>query len=84
MGKDADIVIWDPTQEFVVGKGGHTLQNKYGTSVYDGDTLKGVVKVAICRGHVVFDGKLDGQKRFGAPRGVLIGAGGIDVANVIH
>jgi dihydropyrimidinase len=59
-GFDADIVLFDPEPERVLGAG--ELHSAAGFSPYEGLTVKGRVLTTLCRGKVVWD-------RGGAPAG---------------
>jgi allantoinase len=52
-GCDADIVIWDPTQEFKVEP--DVLQHRHKLTPYQGETLRGVVQKTFLRGKKVYD-----------------------------
>jgi allantoinase len=66
VGTDADIVIWDPDQEFIVDA--RTLHHRHKITPYDRETLRGVVQKTFLRGRKVYDsGHLDPT-----PRGQLI------------
>src|SRR5260370_6661905 len=52
-GCDADIVIWDPTQEFKVEP--DMLQHRHKLTPYQGETLRGVVKKTLLRGKKIYD-----------------------------
>ncbi len=52
-GCDADIVIWDPTQEFKVEP--DMLQHRHKLTPYQGETLRGVVQKTFLRGKKVYD-----------------------------
>ena len=79
VGKDADVVIWNPDEHFVVNKNGHTLQSKHSSSIYDDQSLRGVVKKTFVRGVCVFEGGAEGgngeDARFPtkhAPTGIVV------------
>ncbi len=55
-GFDADLVIFDPDEEWTVR--GETLQHRHKLTPYDGMTLCGVVKRTILRGRTVYDSSL--------------------------
>ena len=64
VGRDADLVAFEPEAEFVVR--GAELEHRHKATPYDGRTLRGVVRRTWLRGRVVFDaarGRNDG--RFG-------------------
>ncbi|TME22906.1 MAG: dihydropyrimidinase [Chloroflexi bacterium] len=63
-GSDADIVLFDPRPERVLG--GAELHSRAGFSPYEGLTVRGRVRTTICRGEVVYrDGQVVGPKGFG-------------------
>lgn len=66
VGNDADIVVWDPDQEFRVDA--HSLHHRHKITPYDGETLSGVVQKTFLRGRKVYDG---GQIDL-TPRGHII------------
>jgi len=53
-GDEADIVIFDPEEEWVVNPARFYSRGK--TSPFEGMRLKGRVKYTICRGRVVYRG----------------------------
>ena len=53
LGKDADIVVFDPEAEWIVSPG--ELQETAGWTPYDGMTLKGRPSVTISRGDILVD-----------------------------
>jgi dihydropyrimidinase len=76
VGSDADIVIFDPSEEMTISAKTHHMNVDY--SAYEGMKVKGVTKTVLSRGRVVIDeGKYTGKpgqgqflKRglFGSPR----------------
>ncbi|CAG8634072.1 12497_t:CDS:2 [Gigaspora margarita] len=60
IGYDADIVIWNPEETFVVTK--DIIQFKNKVTPYMGRTFYGVVKQTIVRGNIVYDAEKDGVK----------------------
>ena len=48
VGDDADIVIWNPDQQFTVDA--DTLHHRHKITPYDGETLSGVVQQTFLRG----------------------------------
>ncbi len=63
-GFDADIVIFDPRPERVLSTG--ELHSRAGYSPYEGLTVKGKVKMTICRGEIVYrDGEVVGKPGYG-------------------
>jgi allantoinase len=58
-GCDADLVIWNPEEEFRVDRTALLHRNKI--SPYDGETLHGVVQKTFLRGRKIYDGRdIDG------------------------
>ena len=53
VGNDADIIIWDPEQEFVVDA--RALHHRHKLTPYDGETLSGVVQKTFLRGRKIYD-----------------------------
>jgi allantoinase len=68
-GQDADLVVWDPDERFVVEAGG--LFFRHPVSPYVGRTLYGKVKQTWLRGDLVYDG-VDHRAQRGR---VLLGRG---------
>jgi dihydropyrimidinase len=62
-GADADVVIWDPDRETVLGAGG--LGDGTGDSVYAGRRIRGAVTGVLLGGRVI----VSGGQLLGAPRG---------------
>ena len=57
-GADADFVVWDPEEEFMVGKGGSEIFHQHPQTPYAGSKLSGKVIATFVRGAMVFlDGK---------------------------
>lgn len=52
-GLDADLVIWDPDREFVVGA--PDLHQRHCTTPWEGCALLGVVETTILRGDVIYE-----------------------------
>ena len=52
VGRDADLIIWDPEAEAAVD--GASLYHRHAVTPYHGARLRGVVHTTILRGHVVF------------------------------
>ncbi|MDX6614480.1 MAG: allantoinase [Blastocatellia bacterium] len=52
-GYDADFVIWNPHEEFVVKA--DTLQHRHKLTPYDGERLNGVVQTTFLRGQKIYD-----------------------------
>ena len=61
VGQDADIVIWNPDQKFLVDA--QSLHHRHKITPYAGETLRGVVQKTFLRGRKVYDGE---------PYGVLL------------
>jgi allantoinase len=53
VGRDADLVVWDPDQETIVDA--RSLQHRHPITPYDGRRLRGGVVTTILRGQTVFD-----------------------------
>ena len=53
VGNDADLVIWNPDQEFVVDA--TTLHHRHKITPYNGETLSGVVQKTFLRGKKIYD-----------------------------
>src|SRR4030095_6645102 len=53
-GADADIVIWNPAQNFTVAAA--TLHHRHKLTPYAGETLSGVVQKTFLRGRKIYDG----------------------------
>jgi allantoinase len=53
VGRDADLVVWDPDAEWVVDA--RTLQHRHPVTPYDGRRVRGRVLTTILRGETVFD-----------------------------
>lgn len=69
VGRDGDLVIWDPEAEFKVSSESLYFKNKL--SAYEGMTLYGVVLQTFLRGSLVYDSvKKDFDAR--GPRGKLL------------
>ncbi len=66
VGNDADIVIWNPDQQFVVDA--TALHHRHKITPYDGETLSGVVQKTFLRGRKIYD---DGGL-LGEPHGMLL------------
>jgi allantoinase len=62
IGRDADLVIWDPDQTFEVD--GEKLHHRHALTPYQGRTLSGVVEQTFVRGRCVYD-----RGSFAAPSG---------------
>eukprot|EP01112_Ceratiomyxa_fruticulosa_P021950 TRINITY_DN7904_c0_g2_i1.p1 TRINITY_DN7904_c0_g2~~TRINITY_DN7904_c0_g2_i1.p1 ORF type:complete len:683 (-),score=156.90 TRINITY_DN7904_c0_g2_i1:79-2052(-) len=69
VGRDADLIIWDPEFQWLVDQSKLEFKNRY--SPYHKDTLFGKVHKTILRGQVVFElGAEDGANVFvGEPKG---------------
>ena len=57
VGCDADIIIWNPHQEFIVD-GAH-LEHRHKLTPYHGEPLFGVVEKTFLRGRKIYDGALN-------------------------
>jgi allantoinase len=64
-GRDADVVIWNPDEQFVVDAA--SLHHRHKITPYQGETLTGVVQTTFLRGRRVYDGAVSLQ-----PEGVLL------------
>jgi allantoinase len=64
-GRDADLVVWDPSASFIVEPA--KLQHRHPLTPYAGRRLRGVVHATYLRGRVVYR---DGA--FASPRGELL------------
>ncbi|HEV8426819.1 MAG TPA: allantoinase AllB [Pyrinomonadaceae bacterium] len=53
VGSDADLVIWNPDQQFTVAAA--TLQHRHKISPYEGEVLNGVVQKTFLRGRKIYD-----------------------------
>lgn len=53
VGHDADLVIWNPDQQFVVDA--TALHHRHKITPYDGETLSGVVQKTFLRGRKIYD-----------------------------
>ena len=56
-GCDADIVVWNPNQAFVVD--GQRLEHRHKLTPYHCESLTGVVEKTFLRGRKIYDGGLD-------------------------
>ena len=65
-GHDADLVIWNPAQQFKVA--GAALHHRHKLTPYEGRILNGVVEKTFLRGRKIYD---DGEF-IGEPQGVLV------------
>ena len=64
IGSDADLVIWDPTPEWIVAA--DSFEDGTGTSPYQGRTVRGRMRFVILRGRMLArDGKLAGMPQAG-------------------
>jgi allantoinase len=70
-GTDADIVIWDSEEEFIVEP--DMIHHRHKLTPYVGNRLQGVVQSTFLRGRKVFDR----SKFIGEPAGLLIGTGAV-------
>lgn len=63
-GADADLVVWDPMAEHTIRQKTH--HSKLDVNVFEGITVKGVPKVTVSQGKVVWrDGQLDVRRGAG-------------------
>jgi allantoinase len=65
-GCDADLVIWNPTQQFQVT--GEALHHRHKLTPYEGRMLHGVVEKTFLRGRKIYDG----GDFIGEPRGLML------------
>ncbi|TCK93222.1 dihydropyrimidinase [Natranaerovirga hydrolytica] len=64
VGKDADIVIYDPTKEFTISV--DNMHSEYDHTIWEGISLKGYPQMTISRGEVVYkDGEFVGKPGWG-------------------
>lgn len=70
VGRDADIVIWNPDQSSRVEPVG--IHHRHKLTPYQGEVLRGVVQSTFLRGRKVYDG----GELIGEPAGLLLGAAG--------
>jgi allantoinase len=75
VGRDADLVIWDPDAEFVVDPG--SLYHRHAVTPYAGMRLRGRVQTTLLRGEVVFR---DGVVHAARGRAILGRAPGAKIA----
>jgi allantoinase len=54
VGYDADIVVWNPEQEFLVGP--EMIHHRHRLTPYAGRKLTGIVQTTFLRGEKVYDG----------------------------
>lgn len=54
VGRDGDIVIWNPEREFRVAP--EMIQHRHKLTPYAGETLRGTVEKTFLRGQMVYDG----------------------------
>jgi allantoinase len=52
-GSDADLVVWNPDQQFTVTAS--ALQHRHKTTPYEGESLNGVVQKTFLRGRKIYD-----------------------------
>lgn len=62
VGQDADLVIWNPDQQFTVAA--ETLQHRHKITPYQGERLSGVVQKTFLRGRKIYDGGLEEPQGF--------------------
>jgi dihydropyrimidinase len=64
VGADADLVVWDPLKEKVIGA--DTQQSSIDYNVFEGKAVKGLPRFTLTRGHVaVHDGEIRTQEGHG-------------------
>jgi allantoinase len=66
VGRDADIVIWNPDREFRVSSS--LIHHRHKLTPYAGEILHGVVEKAFLRGQMVYDG----AEFVSNPRGAIV------------
>jgi len=66
VGQDADLIIWNPAQQFRVA--GDSLHHRYKITPYEGRVLDGVVEKTFLRGRTIYDS----GKFIGDPSGLLL------------
>jgi allantoinase len=66
VGKDADLVIWNPDKQFTVE--GKTLHHRHKLTPYQGRVLEGVVEKTFLRGKKIYDG----GEFIGEPQGLML------------
>jgi len=65
VGSDADIVIFDPNEEFTISAKTHHMNVDY--SCYEGWKVRGATKTVLSRGEVIIDeGKYVGRTGYGS------------------
>ena len=75
VGADADLVVWDPEVEKVIGA--DSQQSAIDYNVFEGQTVKGLPRYTLSRGVVAFaDGKIESAEGHGEfvarePRGTV-------------
>ena len=55
VGRDADVVIWNPEREFTISPS--MLHHRHKLTPYEGRELLGEVRATYLRGHLVYDGR---------------------------
>jgi dihydropyrimidinase len=68
-GSDADLTVWDPAGQTVLGADG--FGDGTGDSVYAGRTVRGQITTVLLRGRVI----VDGGELAGGPAGRYLPAG---------
>ena len=66
VGYDADLVVWDPSEEFTVE--GRSLFHRHPLTPYEGRRLRGVVERTYVRGRLIYER----EKPFREPAGQLL------------
>jgi allantoinase len=70
VGLDADLVIWDPELAYVMDStNGKKFHHRHQSTPYDGHALRGVVKMTVLRGRIIYTSENDLE---GGPQGELI------------
>jgi allantoinase len=65
VGRDADLVAWDPDAEFTVDPS--RLQQRHKATPYEGRRLRGIVRKTFLRGQMVWDRDAPAMPRDAAP-----------------
>ena len=70
VGRDADLVIWDPDAETTVDPA--ALYHRHPITPYAGMRLRGRVHKTVLRGEVIFDGERVSETAVGRPLDVRV------------